>query len=135
MLWLIYTIISVILLGLNIFLIKTFVKKVKPILILFYQSIIAIPLIILYSILTNASIISSNYYLLLLGCFYITGIIFMYTALSKGPLSKVSPIFSLQMLVTAVLGLAILLEPLSINLVAGLILGALGIYFLGGKEK
>ncbi len=135
MLWLVYTIISIILMSLNIFLVKILVKKVKPLSILFYQYIIAIPLVLIYSLISGASITSGNYYILLLGIIYFAGIAIMYIGLSKGPLSKVSPIFSLQMLVTASLGITILLEPLSIKLILGLILGVIGIYFLGGVEK
>jgi drug/metabolite transporter (DMT)-like permease len=41
----------------------------------------------------------------------------------------------MNLLVTAVVGLIILGEPLTFNVVIGLSLGVLGIYFLGGESK
>ena len=58
------------------------------------------------------------------------GIISLYMALSRGPISTVSPLFGMNIAVVAILGFIILKEPLSIERVAGVILAAGAVFLL-----
>lgn len=135
MLWLIYVIIAIILMSLNTFLVKKLVKNINPYVILFYQYLIAIPLVAIYSLLFNADIFAGNMLIVLLGVVYVAAIALVYIALKTGSLSKVSPVFNLKMLVPAILGVIILSEALSLQLVLGLLFGIIGVVLLSGDEK
>lgn len=134
MLWLLYVVIAFILMSLSTFLVKKLFKEVNPLVVLFYQYLIAIPLVWFYSLLLQAGFGQGSYLIFLLGLFYVIGIAFFYLALKKGSLSRVSPVFNLKMLVTAVLGLVFLSEPLTLNLVLGLFFGVTAVYLLGGEQ-
>lgn len=133
MIWLSYLIISIILMSFNVFYIKKLVKRLNPLVILLYQYIIAIPLVYLYSFIVQP-IELVNYSLSLLGLIYVAGIALFYIALKKGSLSKVSTVFNMKMIVTALLGVIILAEPLTLQLIIGLLFGAVSVYLLGGGE-
>lgn len=134
--WFVYVFAAIILMSFNSYLVKLLVKKINPFLILFYQYLLAVPLVIFYSVLSSAKPAGFGYYpIILLGVIYVLAIGFYYAALKKGPLSKVSPIFNLKMLVTVFLGLIVLSEPLTFKLALGLIFGVIGIYLLGGGHK
>lgn len=64
------------------------------------------------------------------GVFLAAAIVTFYKALSLGPASVVVPVFALSMTVAAVLGLALLDEPVKATRVAGLILAAAAIVLL-----
>jgi drug/metabolite transporter (DMT)-like permease len=120
----------------NSLIIKPLMKKVNPFIILFYQYLMAVPLVLTYSYFFNTATIKiSELPLILLGIIYVIALSLYYIALNKGPLSKVGPVFNLKMIITAILGLLVLFEPLTIQLVIGLIFGVLGVYLLGGEEK
>ncbi len=134
--WLVYVLIAVVLMSFSSLIVKKLMKNVNQLIILFYQCLIAVPLVIIYSYFSSGALITiNNYPLILLGVIYVTAIALYYVALSNGPLSKVSPVFNLKMIVTAVLGLIILIEPLTIQLILGLVFGMLGIYLLGGERE
>ena len=69
-------------------------------------------------------------YLVLAGLALSVGIISLYMALSRGPISTVSPLFGMNIAVVAILGFIILKEPLSIERVAGVILAAGAVFLL-----
>lgn len=133
--WMLSVFIAVILMGLNTYLVKLLVKKINPYIVLFYQYLIAIPLVGAYSFLTNQTIISSNYHIMLFGLFYVIAIASFYTALKKGSLSKVSPIFNMKMLVPAILGIIILGEPVTLQLILGLLFASVSVFLLSGDKK
>ena len=69
-------------------------------------------------------------YLVLAGLALSVGIISLYMALSRGPISTVSPLFGMNIAVVAILGFIILKEPLSIERIAGVILAAGAVFLL-----
>jgi len=133
MLWLIYLIIAIILMSFNPFIVKQLVKKVNPLIVMFFQFLIAIPLVLIYSLFFNPGS-SNNPLLLILGFVYALSLGLYYSSLSSGFLSRAGPIFNLSLIVTAVLGLLFLGETLTPQLVIGLVFGAFGVYLLGDSK-
>ena len=69
-------------------------------------------------------------FLVLSGVALSIGIISLYMALSRGPISTVSPLFGMNIALVAVLGFFILKEPISIERIAGVILAGGAIFLL-----
>ena len=69
-------------------------------------------------------------FLILAGLALSVGIISLYMALSRGPISTVSPLFGMNIAVVAILGFIILKEPVSLERIAGVILAAGAIFLL-----
>jgi len=133
--WLLYVSIAIVLMSLNIFIVKKLIKKVNPYLIILYQYLIAVPIVIIYSLFSNAELFTGNVAIIFLGVVYVTAIVLYYIALKKGSLSKVTPVFNMKMIIPAILGIIFLSETISIQLIIGLLFGALGVYFLGSDKK
>ena len=57
-------------------------------------------------------------------------ILTLYLAIAKGPVSVVMPIYGLNAMVTALLGILVLHEPVTIPKVAGLVLAVVAIVLL-----
>ncbi|MFA5405874.1 MAG: DMT family transporter [Candidatus Nanoarchaeia archaeon] len=132
--WLFYTLLAVIFMGPNTFIVKKLTKTIKcPQVVLFYQFLTAVIVVFSYVLITGFSDLSV--FALLLGVAYFIALTLFYFGLSKGDLSKASPVFNMNLLVTAVLGLVVLGEQLTFNVIIGLGLGVLGIYLLGGESK
>lgn len=131
--WFYFLLIAIILMSLNTYLVKVLTKSIDSFIILFYQYLLALPLVIVYSFVSNASFNASPCFLLI-GFLYFIAIAAFYSALKKGSLSRVSPIFNLKMIVVAVLGLLLLSEPLTIRLIIGLFFGLFGVLLLGGES-
>ena len=134
MIWIIYLLIAIVLMSVNAYVVKLLVKNINPLIVLFYQYLIAIPLLIIYSLMVNADLLTGNFNIVLLGFLYVTGIALFYIALKKGSLSKVSPVFNLKMIITAILGIIVLSEPFTLNKIVGLLFGILSVYLLSGEE-
>jgi len=134
MIWIVYLLIAIVLMSVNAYVVKLLVKNINPLIVLFYQYLIAIPLLIIYSLMVNADLLTGNFNIVLLGFLYVTGIALFYIALKKGSLSKVSPVFNLKMIITAILGIIVLSEPLTLNKIVGLLFGILSVYLLSGEE-
>ena len=134
MLWFIYVLISIVLMSFTVFIAKTIMPEVNPLVVLFYQYLIATPLVLLYSLVSGAMIGTGSPLLLLIGVIYVAAIGSYYVALSRESLSRVSPIVNLKMVVTVVLSIVLLSEPFSLKLFAGVVLGGISIYLLGGKK-
>jgi drug/metabolite transporter (DMT)-like permease len=81
--WLIYLTIAIVLMSLNSYIVKKLVKKVNPYLVLFYQYLIAIPLVLVYSLFFQANVLSGEPLIIFLGIFYVAAIAFYYTALKE----------------------------------------------------
>ncbi|MDD4352846.1 MAG: EamA family transporter [Candidatus Nanoarchaeia archaeon] len=130
--WQLYVGLAIIFFGLNDFTVKK-IKKAKPEQILFFQFISASFLAFIATIIFGQTS-KINFFHMFLGIGLFLALMFFYLALKLGELSKVAPIFGLNVIITAILGLIFLSEPFSAKTITGLILGTLGIYFLGGKK-
>jgi uncharacterized membrane protein len=69
-------------------------------------------------------------YVALGGLLLSVSIISLYTAMSRGPVSTVLPIFAMNFAVAAVLGFIVLHEPLSATRIAGVALGTVAVVLL-----
>ena len=69
-------------------------------------------------------------FLILAGLALSVSIISLYMALSRGPISTVSPLFGMNIAVVAILGFIILKEPVSLERIAGVILAAGAVFLL-----
>lgn len=132
--WLLYLTISIILMSLNVYIVKTILKKVNPYVIIFYQYLIGLILVYIYSFFIN-SLDLNQYFLSLMGVIYVAGIILFYTALKKGNLSKVSTVFNMKLIITALLSIFLLNETAKTINIIGLFLGGLSVYLLSGDKK
>jgi len=130
--WQLYVAFAIIFFGLNDFTVKK-IKKANPEQILFFQLLSASFLALIATIVFN-DLPNVKFFHMFLGIGLFLALMLFYLALKLGELSKVAPIFGLNVIITAVLGLIFLSEPFSIKTLIGLFLGTLGIYFLGGKK-
>jgi transporter family protein len=69
-------------------------------------------------------------YVVLAGLFLFVGILAYYRALSLGPVSVVSPIFGMFLVLSSVIGIAFLNESLTARKVAGIGLGIVAVYLV-----
>ena len=69
-------------------------------------------------------------YIVIAGLLISVAIIAFYTALARGPVSVVVPIFAMNFAVAAALGFVVLREPVTAARVAGVALGAVSLYLL-----
>jgi drug/metabolite transporter (DMT)-like permease len=130
--WQLYVALSIIFFSLNDFTVKK-IKKAKPEQILFLQFLSASILAFIAS-LSFGNISKINILHIFFGMGFFSSMILFYISLKKGELSKIAPIFSLNVIVSAILGLIFLSEVFSLKIFLGLILGTLGIYLLGEKK-
>jgi len=70
------------------------------------------------------------WYAILIGIPAAVAILTLYLAIGKGPVSVVMPIYGLNAMVTALLGILILHEPVSVQKVVGLVLAVAAIVLL-----
>lgn len=131
--WEIYTLLAVLFMGFNSFIVKKLVKTIKPSIIMLYQFMLAAPLVLSYLFASGGEFVF-NPWLLLIGVGYFCSLTLFYTSLVKGNLTKTGPIWGLNLLITAILGFIFLKENFDIKIFTGLVLGVLSIYFLGGKN-
>lgn len=66
------------------------------------------------------------------GLFLAVGILAYYRALALGPVSVVAPIFGMFLVTSAVLGIALLDEPLTARKAAGIVLAGVAVYLTAG---
>ncbi|VVB75874.1 EamA-like transporter family protein [Candidatus Tiddalikarchaeum anstoanum] len=129
MIWQIYLVLAVLFMGFNSFIVKKLVKKVKPNVVMLYQFMLATPLVASYNLLTGGELIF-NPLLLLLGFGYFCSLTLFYVSLVKGSLTRAGPIWTLNLLISAILGFIILHEPLNLNIALGLLFGVVSVYLL-----
>ncbi|MFA5744310.1 MAG: EamA family transporter [Candidatus Nanoarchaeia archaeon] len=130
--WQLYVGLSILFFSLNDFTVKN-IKKAKPEQILFFQFLSASVLTFIATIFFN-QVLKINFFHIFLGIGYFLSLMLFYLALKIGELSKAAPIFGLNVIIAAILGLIFLAEPFTIKTIAGLAFGTLGMYFLGGKK-
>lgn len=129
--WPVYLFAAVVLMGFNVLVVKKLMKHLDPVKLLFYQYLVALPVVGVYAAASGSLTIHSSSFLL--GFLYIAGIACFYAALQRSEISKVSPVFNMKMLVTSGLGVVFLSEPLTPKLVLGLGCGVIAVFLLGGE--
>ena len=132
--YLLLAIIAMTFLGIHFFLVKLISRHVAGPTIAFFAQFIIIPTLYIYICSTNTTFLpEENIYLwftLLVSLLSAIGIITLYMAIQRGPISVVIPIFSLNAVITAILGILILEEAVTVEKITGLVLAIAAIILL-----
>ncbi len=132
--WLIYAIIAVLFMGFNAFIVKIISKKKSPHIILFYQFLLAAPLVLIYLMIKGGEFNFSPW-LLLIGLAYFSSLTLYYITLKKVGLTKAGPLWNLNLVVSAILGFIFLNEAINAKIIVGLAFGIISIFLIGGDKK
>ena len=121
-------------LGIHYFLAKLISPHISSPVIALLGGAIFFPLVFAYIYFTKTPIMPEQKvyigYAILIGIPMAIAILTLYLAIAKGPVSVVMPIYGLNAMVTALLGIVILHEPVTIPKVAGLVLAVVAIVLL-----
>jgi drug/metabolite transporter (DMT)-like permease len=132
--WPIYAAIAVLFMGFNAFIVKNLSKKTSPHAILFYQFILATPLVFTYLMIKGGEFNFSPW-LLIMGFAYFLSLTLYYITLKKVGLTKAGPLWNLNLIVSAILGFIFLNEQINFKIAAGLMFGIISIFLIGGDKK
>ena len=123
-----------VLLGIHYFFVKMISPHIPGPTVAFLSCAVAIPAAAVYIYLTGLPWVTGQAIFLgytpLTSILMSVGILTLYVAIQKGPISVVMPIFSLNAMVTAILGIVILSEPISVERLLGLVLAMAAIVLL-----
>jgi transporter family protein len=126
--------IAMTLLGVHFFLVKLLSQQVPGRIIVFFGQVIIVPVLVVYIYVTGTSFqigeVIYLVYALLASLLLSVGIIALYVSIQKGPVSIVIPVFSLNAVVAAVLGILFLEEVVTIEKVIGIGLATAAIMLL-----
>jgi len=121
-------------LGIHYFLAKLISPHISSPVIALLGGAIFFPLVFAYIYFTKTPIMPEQKvyigYAILIGIPMAIAILTLYLAIAKGPVSVVMPIYGLNAMVTALLGIVILHEPVTIPKIAGLVLAVVAIVLL-----
>jgi len=121
-------------LGIHYFLAKLISPHISSPVIALLGGAIFFPLVFAYIYVTKTPIMPEQKvyfgYAILIAIPMAIAILTLYLAIAKGPVSVVMPIYGLNAMVTALLGIVILHEPVTIPKVAGLVLAVVAIVLL-----
>jgi len=121
-------------LGIHYFLAKLISPHISSPVIALLGGAIFFPLVFAYIYFTKTPIMPEQKvyigYAILIGIPMAIAILTLYLAIARGPVSVVMPIYGLNAMVTAVLGIIVLHEPVTIPKVAGLVLAVVAIVLL-----
>jgi transporter family protein len=126
------TLLSMVLIGFNTFAVKLVSQNLHPALLLVTKFGVGVVGLFFYLNYSKVPIVWNKY--VLYGCLvglWWSGIMVMYyTAIARGPLSVVIPIFNMNLIIPAVLGFLFLNEPMTVSKILGLIFASLAVVFL-----
>lgn len=121
-------------LGIHYFLAKLISPHISSPVIALLGGAIFFPLVFAYIYFTKTPIMPEQKvyigYAILIGIPMAIAILTLYLAIAKGPVSVVMPIYGLNAMVTVILGIIVLHEPVTIPKVAGLVLAVVAIVLL-----
>ena len=125
---------TMVLLGAHYLLVKLISPHIAGPVILFVSSIVVIPALLTYIYFTKTPIIPEQkiylLYAVLISIPMAIGILALYMAIDRGPLSVVMPIYGLNGMMAAILGILVLRESVSVERVIGLVLAVAAIVLL-----
>ncbi len=126
------SLLSMVLIGFNTFAVKLVSNQLHPALILVTKFGIGVIGLLFYLSYSKVPLVLNKYvvYGCLIGAWWSGIMVLYYTAIARGPLSVVIPIFSLNLVIPAVLGFIFLNEPLTISKGMGLVFACLALIFL-----
>ena len=126
--------ITMVLLGVHYFLAKLLSPHVAGSVIALAAGVIYFPIILGYIYFTKTPIMPDQkiywWYAVLIGLPMTVAVLTLYMAIARGPVSVVMPIYGLNAMITALLGILVLHEPVSVPKVLGLVLAVVAIVLL-----
>ncbi len=134
--YIVWTLIAMSAYAVMIILLKFSLKSIPPEAAVFVTNFFLVAAALLWALYRGVKITDHlafnqpTLFLVLSGVALSIGIISLYMALSRGPISTVSPLFGMNIALVAVLGFFILKEPISIERIAGVILAGGAIFLL-----
>ncbi len=126
------TLLSMVLIGFNTFMVKLVSQHIAPELLLVLKFGIGVVGLILYLSFVKVPVVWNKYmfYVILIGFWWSGIMVLYYTAIARGPVSVVIPLFNLNLVIPAVLGFIFLNEPLTYSKGLGLIFACLAVLLL-----
>ena len=126
------SLLSMVLIGFNTFAVKLIAHQLEPAFLLVTKFGIGLIGLFLYLHYSRVPIVLNKYviYCCLIGLWWSGIMVLYYTAIARGPLSIVIPIFNLNLVIPAVLGFIFLNEPLTVSKGLGLIFATLAVILL-----
>jgi transporter family protein len=126
------TLLSMVLIGFNTFAVKLVSQNLHPALILVTKFGMGVIGLFLYLSHTKVPLVWNKYVLYgcLIGAWWSGIMVLYYTAIARGPLSVVIPIFSLNLIIPAVLGFIFLNEAITLSKIVGLVFASLALVLL-----
>ncbi len=126
------SLLSMVLIGFNTFAVKLIATHLHPALILITKFGIGAIGLFFYLSYTKVPIVWNKHIACgcLIGLWWSGIMVLYYTAIARGPLSVVIPIFSLNLVIPAVLGFIFLSEPLTVSKGLGLVFACLAVILL-----
>ncbi len=126
------TLLSMVLIGFNTFAVKLVSQNIHPAVLLVTKFSLGLAGLFIYLGYTRVPIVWNRYvlYTCLIGAWWSGIMVLYYTAIARGPVSVVIPIFSLNLVIPAVLGFIFLNEAMTVSKVLGLIFACLAVTLL-----
>jgi bacterial/archaeal transporter family protein len=126
------TLLSMVLIGFNTFAVKLVSHNLHPALLLVTKFGVGVVGLFFYLSYSKVPIVWNKYvvYGCLVGLWWSGIMVMYYTAIARGPLSVVIPIFNMNLIIPAVLGFLFLNEPMTVSKILGLIFASLAVVFL-----
>ena len=132
--YLLLSLISMVSLGVYYFLVKLLSVHVSSLVIILIGTMVSVPVIYTYLLFTQASILPKRkiytVYSLIISIPMVIALLAYYSAIARGPVSVVTPIYGLNAMVAALLGIFVLREKVSAMRALGLILAVASIVLL-----
>jgi transporter family protein len=126
------TLLSMVLIGFNTFAVKLVSQNLPPALILVTKFGIGVVGLFFYLHYTKIPLVWNKYILYgcLIGAWWSGIMVMYYTAIARGPLSVVIPLFNMNLIIPALLGFFFLNEPMTLSKILGLIFACLAVVLL-----
>ena len=126
------SLLSMVLIGFNTFAVKLVSQNLHPALLLVTKFGVGLVGLFLYLGYSKVPLVWNRYviYGCLLGIWWSVVMVMYYTAIARGPLSVVIPLFNLNLIIPALLGFFFLHEPMTVSKILGLIFACLAVILL-----
>jgi transporter family protein len=126
------TLLSMVLIGFNTFAVKLVSAQLHPAMVLVTKFGIGLVGLFFYLNHSKIPLVWNKYafYGCLIGAWWSVIMVMYYTAIARGPISVVIPLFNLNLVIPAVLGFIFLSEPLTVAKLLGLIFACLAVILL-----
>jgi transporter family protein len=130
--YLMLSLLSMVLIGFNTFAVKLVSQNLHPALLLVTKFGVGLVGLFLYLGYSKVPLVWNRYviYGCLLGIWWSVVMVMYYTAIARGPLSVVIPLFNLNLIIPALLGFFFLHEPMTVSKILGLIFACLAVVLL-----